>query len=431
MLHMPTLATSRRRQPPKSDDEFDDMVTDVLRLRHQNPGLTRFGRKGQRQHGIDGYDPVAPDGDGIVWQATLQSDDVLKKIEDDLGLMDAGLPFAPRVFIAALGMTRDRTIQLGLLDMATSRLRGGRCAVEGFFWEDIYDVLIHNHALRRKYYPDDVSDLPQRLPELSLGWSAYEEDEIHPDRKAAKIEDSVLELPVTTVTLGDLQRVLSAEIEDCTYLMDRPSRHQSELKSYRERCRLFLAEIHDDESFRRWHAAEHWGDARWFSLTVGNNGTAPAQNIHARIAPPDWLTFYSEKPKGEIRRFPRRPNFHPLPACLEDFDTRLAMPAYCVPLDSGQFVLRGGPSADLDNGAIDVRVVSIDHRHQSSPLGRFAALTGPIAAGHYSLEYDMFHVETPDWVKGDLRVRLFPGGTKYGYDFPLRELLAVTRSWKL
>lgn len=407
------------------------MVADALRLRYQNPELTRFGRKGQSQHGIDGYDPVAPDGDRIVWQATLQSDDVLKKIERDLELMDAGLPFVPRVFIAALGMTRDRTIQLGLLEMATSRVRNGKCAVEGIFWEDIHDLLIHDDALRRKYYPDDVSGLPLRLPAVFLGWSAYEEDKIHPDHKAATIEDDVLELPVTTVALGDLQRVLSAEIEDCTYLMDRPSPHQPELKSYRERCQLFLAEIHDDESFRRWHAAQHWGDARWFSLNVRNNGTAPAKKVHARIAPLDWLTFYSEESKDEVRRFPRRPEFHPLPACLEDFGTRLAMPAYCVPFDSGQFVVPGGPSAELDNGTIDVRVVNIDHQHHSSRLGRFAALAGPIAAGQYSLEYDMFHVEAPDWVKGDLRVRLLPSGTQYGYGIPLRELFAVTRSWKL
>lgn len=58
--------------PPSDDDEFDAMVQDVLRVRHSNVHLVRYGRRGQRQDGIDGFDPIASPGTEIVWQSTAR-----------------------------------------------------------------------------------------------------------------------------------------------------------------------------------------------------------------------------------------------------------------------------------------------------------------------------------------------------------------------
>src|ERR1700722_9788434 len=103
---MPIPATARI-PPPNSKEEVEDMVADALRVRFDNPHLVRFGRSGQRQSGIDGFDPTAPLGRSIVWQSSLQSKRIVEKIEEDLSSMDGGLPGQPWLFVAALGMERD------------------------------------------------------------------------------------------------------------------------------------------------------------------------------------------------------------------------------------------------------------------------------------------------------------------------------------
>ena len=45
--------TTTKLPIPKSWDEFEDIVADVLKLRWKNPHVTRNGRSGQRQHGVD------------------------------------------------------------------------------------------------------------------------------------------------------------------------------------------------------------------------------------------------------------------------------------------------------------------------------------------------------------------------------------------
>src|SRR5579871_3827387 len=49
---MPSPSTSKWPRP-HNDDEFEDMVLDAMRLRWGDPDAHRYGRRGQRQHGID------------------------------------------------------------------------------------------------------------------------------------------------------------------------------------------------------------------------------------------------------------------------------------------------------------------------------------------------------------------------------------------
>src|ERR1043165_10316520 len=52
LASMPTPATARWPKT-RSEDEFEDIVVDFLRLRWKDPNAQRFGRRGQRQHGVD------------------------------------------------------------------------------------------------------------------------------------------------------------------------------------------------------------------------------------------------------------------------------------------------------------------------------------------------------------------------------------------
>src|SRR5436190_18947723 len=91
--------------PPSDDDQFERLVRDVLRRVYDDPGVERFGVKGQAQHGIDGFSPEHP---GITFQCKLKdtrykSDDDLRKtllteMEQELA-KTKGLATAPRRFI--------------------------------------------------------------------------------------------------------------------------------------------------------------------------------------------------------------------------------------------------------------------------------------------------------------------------------------------
>lgn len=49
---MPTPATAKWPKP-KSEDEFEDLSVDFLRIRWKDPNAQRHGRRGQGQHGVD------------------------------------------------------------------------------------------------------------------------------------------------------------------------------------------------------------------------------------------------------------------------------------------------------------------------------------------------------------------------------------------
>ena len=51
---MPTPATARW-PGPKSEDEWEEMVLDAMKLRWEDADARRNGRRGQRQNGVDIY----------------------------------------------------------------------------------------------------------------------------------------------------------------------------------------------------------------------------------------------------------------------------------------------------------------------------------------------------------------------------------------
>jgi hypothetical protein len=149
---MPTPATIDL-PPPKSEEAFEDLATDALKHRLGNPYLVRFGRRGQRQRGIDGHDPSVPRARAIVWQSTLRGDGLLRKIEDDLAEMDADPAGQPESFIVTIGQRRDATIQTALRDLTDRRIAVGKCPVVPFFWDDLLNDILSDQKLTLLYFP--------------------------------------------------------------------------------------------------------------------------------------------------------------------------------------------------------------------------------------------------------------------------------------
>ena len=75
---MPTLSNSHLPKP-KSWDEFEDITLDALRFRWNSPDLTRHGRQGQKQDGVDIYGM-----DSFGQQIGVQCKNTISKITPQL-----------------------------------------------------------------------------------------------------------------------------------------------------------------------------------------------------------------------------------------------------------------------------------------------------------------------------------------------------------
>lgn len=127
------------------------MVRDVLAKIEGLPHLSRFGRRGQAQHGIDGFDAL--DGNGIVYQATLQSEKLYDKLVADLDAMDERWLGKPSQFVFAVGSRRDAALQREVLGLSDARRSVGRCPVRIVFWDDIAAALMSDGMLHATYFP--------------------------------------------------------------------------------------------------------------------------------------------------------------------------------------------------------------------------------------------------------------------------------------
>lgn len=143
--------------PPNDAEQFERLVCDILRRVYEDPGVERFGRSGQSQHGIDGFSPAGP---GVRFQCKLKDtrydsderlrDTLLGEIEKELE-KTRGLSERPRRFIFATTFKNDRQLQ-----QKASSLSEASLTVEYWGWDTINEK---NLGVRR--FPD-----PRLLPPL-------------------------------------------------------------------------------------------------------------------------------------------------------------------------------------------------------------------------------------------------------------------------
>lgn len=143
--------------PLLSDEKrFEKLVRDILRLDYDDPGIECFGRKGQRQDGIDGFSPVHS---GVIFQCKLKdvrysSDNQIRmklmtEMESDLKKTHALLTSISR-FIFASTFKNDTRLQQQAQSLSTDCL-----VIEYWGWDTISEkIWKYNKALLPIYYPE-------------------------------------------------------------------------------------------------------------------------------------------------------------------------------------------------------------------------------------------------------------------------------------
>jgi len=146
---MPTPTTAKLFKP-KSEDEFEDIAVDFLRLRWKDPHATRNGRRGQRQHGVDvvGHPPWLGGRTAGAQCKNTEAINVNMVIAEtrEAATFAGGLA----EFLLVTSADRDAALQAAVRDHF--RVNPAPFHVEMIFWGDITADLAVDDALIEKHW---------------------------------------------------------------------------------------------------------------------------------------------------------------------------------------------------------------------------------------------------------------------------------------
>jgi hypothetical protein len=158
---MPTRL-STNFAPLKDSDEFESLIRDICALEWGDPRTEKFGRKGQRQFGVDIYGrPVDLDGIYRAAQCKLRTKgDSLTEAEIEKEVSDARhFPHKLDALIIATDAPRDTHTQILVDQISEREVRNGNSRVAIWFWDEIMERLAAYPRLIVSYYRDYFANL--------------------------------------------------------------------------------------------------------------------------------------------------------------------------------------------------------------------------------------------------------------------------------
>lgn len=148
---MPTIAGSNI-PPPKSWDEFEDIVLSAAKLRWKSTDFFRNGRQGQRQDGVDVF---GNSNEGMM--IGIQCKNTIHRLSEDvvcseIKKAESFEPTLGALYIATTS-SRDAALQESIRKISKERRIAGKFFVEILFWEDIEHDLSLDEREFFKHYP--------------------------------------------------------------------------------------------------------------------------------------------------------------------------------------------------------------------------------------------------------------------------------------
>lgn len=158
---MPTRRDTNYPSPTNSD-EFESMLRDICALEWNDSNTQKFGRKGQKQYGVDIYgQPVNSNGKYRGTQCKLRSKkEQLSEKEIESEVSDAkNFPHDLDTLIIATDAPRDTHTQILVDQISQRETSRGNFRVVIWFWDNITERLASYPKLIVKYYPDFYANL--------------------------------------------------------------------------------------------------------------------------------------------------------------------------------------------------------------------------------------------------------------------------------
>lgn len=141
---------------PTNEYEFEDMVEDYFKFNYGD--AQKYGRKGQKQYGLDIICPTNQGKQVIGVQCKKYSslssqdiDDILDDIKD--------MPLSMTKLVIATTASTDVKIQNYILE----KRKELQMDIQILFWEDISHVIAENDKLLNRYYPSIYNQRPNDM----------------------------------------------------------------------------------------------------------------------------------------------------------------------------------------------------------------------------------------------------------------------------
>jgi len=156
---MPTPATAKWPRP-KSEDEWEDMVLDAMRIRWSDPNASRNGRRGQEQDGVDifGSSPTGVVGAQAKNIEQLAESDAVREIVKAEN-------FSPKLkeYFFSIAGPRDAKFQSFIRNLSVTRSADNLFSVHVLFFEDVVCELLSSESLILKYWGHFFSDFANAI----------------------------------------------------------------------------------------------------------------------------------------------------------------------------------------------------------------------------------------------------------------------------
>lgn len=136
---------------PRDWNAFEDIVCDVFARKYQNLNLQRYGRSGQRQHGVDIAGLTNQGLLGVQCKHHPQVNIPISEIDDEVKKSEG---FTPRLdeYVIATSADRDERSRGHVLNIAEQREEAGQYPVSIKYWDDICDWLVEYPDLVYKHF---------------------------------------------------------------------------------------------------------------------------------------------------------------------------------------------------------------------------------------------------------------------------------------
>jgi len=148
---MPTIAHANI-PPPKSWDEFEDIVLSAAKIRWSSTDFHRHGRSGQSQQGVDvyGHDDR---GHHLGLQGKNTVEGITHKVLiEEITKAEAFVPPLDSLYFATT-VKRDAKVQKFVREISVARRKESKFSVGILFWDDIVQDLSRDESEFFKHYP--------------------------------------------------------------------------------------------------------------------------------------------------------------------------------------------------------------------------------------------------------------------------------------
>ena len=206
---------SFRYRAPKTDDEFEEFCLALYKLHLALPGLTRYGRRGQRQHGIDLIDLESPLPHAAI-QCKAEGIEAVYPEKRLRSEVDKALtaPSKLKRFIVLSTSKTSTELQIAISQINAAHMEIGQFIVEFKGWDEIERILDdHPEVAQDKLsivtntqltlVNENLANVTTDLAEIK---SAVSNNEFDAEISAAKEEIERRDFPLAKLRLSRLRR---------------------------------------------------------------------------------------------------------------------------------------------------------------------------------------------------------------------------------